>query len=326
MTLVEAVHERGHAPVMRVEVIEALAPRADGLYVDGTFGGGGYTRAILAAAACRVIALDRDPDAIARGRSLLETAAGRLELVLGCFGDMDTLLRARGVEAVDGVALDLGVSSQQIDQPERGFSFRFDGPLDMRMAKTGPSAADLVNQTSEEELARLIGELGEERRARAIARAIVERRADAPISRTSELAEIVRRVVRRGEHGVDPATRTFQALRIAVNDELGELERGLEAAERLLRPSGRLVVVAFHSLEDRCVKRFLKTRATPAPSPSRHLPPLATKPPQASFRLLHGQALRPTTQECTANPRARSARLRAAERTEAPVWSERRAA
>lgn len=326
MAMLDASLDRGHAPVMRAEVLDALAPRADGLYVDGTFGGGGYTEAILAAAACRVIALDRDPDAIARGRVLMEAATGRLELVEGRFGDMGALLHARGVDVVDGVALDLGVSSQQIDQPERGFSFRLDGPLDMRMDKTGPSAADLVNQESEAELARLIAEFGEERRARAIARAIVERRAEVPFSRTAELADIVRQVVRRGEHGVDPATRTFQALRIAVNDELGELERGLVAAERLLRPSGRLVVVAFHSLEDRCVKRFLKTRATPAPSPSRHLPPLATKPPQASFRLLHGQALRPTALECSANPRARSARLRAAERTEAPVWSERRAA
>lgn len=326
MAAFETSHERGHAPVMRAEVIEALAPHAEGLYVDGTFGGGGYTAAILGAAPCRVIAFDRDPDAIARGRALLEKAAGRLELIEGRFGDMGALLRAHGVEAVDGVALDLGVSSLQLDQPERGFSFRFDGPLDMRMEKSGPSAADLVNRASEAELARLIAELGEERRARAIARAIVKRRADAPINRTGELAEIVRQVVRRGEHGVDPATRTFQALRIAVNDELGELERGLEAAERLLRPRGRLVVVAFHSLEDRCVKRFLKARATPAPAPSRHLPPLATKPPQATFRLLHGQALRPTSQECTANPRARSARLRAAERTEAPIWSERRAA
>ncbi len=326
MAAFEASHERGHVPVMLAEMIEALAPRADGLYVDGTFGAGGYSRAILGAASCRVIALDRDPEAIGRGRALAEAMSGRLEMVLGRFGDMDTLLQARGVEAVDGVALDLGVSSQQIDEPERGFSFRLDGPLDMRMDQAGPSAADLVNQTSEAELARLIGEFGEERRARAVARAIVERRAEAPITRTGELAEIVRKVVRRSEHGVDPATRTFQALRIAVNDELSELERGLEAAERLLRPMGRLVVVAFHSLEDRCAKRFFKTRATPAPAPSRHLPPRATKAPQASFRLLHRQALRPTGQECAANSRARSARLRAAERTEAPVWPERRAA
>ena len=326
MAAFDTSHERGHAPVMLAEVIEALAPDADGLYVDGTFGTGGYTGAILATAACRVVAFDRDPEAITRGGTLLAAAASRLDLVAGRFGDMDTLLRTRGVEAVDGVTLDLGVSSQQIDQPERGFSFRFDGPLDMRMEMAGSSAADLVNRTSEADLARLIGEYGEERRARAIARAIVERRAAAPITRTSELADLVRAVVRRGEHGVDPATRTFQALRIAVNDELGELERGLAAAERLLRPRGRLVVVAFHSLEDRCVKRFLKTRATLAPAPSRHLPPIATIPPQASFKLLHGHALRPTDQECAANPRARSARLRAAERTDAPVWSERRAA
>jgi 16S rRNA (cytosine1402-N4)-methyltransferase len=316
----------GHVPVMLAEVLAALSPKAGGLYVDGTFGAGGYSRAILAAAACRVLAFDRDPAAIARGRTLAEVAAGRLDLIQGRFGDMVALLAMRGIDAVDGVALDVGVSSMQLDEPARGFSFRHDAPLDMRMEQAGPSAATLVNEASEAELARLIRELGEERRGGAVARAIIAARAAQPITRTAELAALVRRVVRRSPDGIDPATRTFQALRMAVNDELGELERGLEAAEQLLRPHGRLVVVTFHSLEDRCVKHFLKARAKPAPAPSRHLPPLATKPPQPSFKLVHGHALRPSVGECSSNPRARSARLRTAERTEAPAWAQRRAA
>ena len=318
--------DASHIPVMRAEVIEALAPRIDGLYVDGTFGAGGYSRAILDAAPCRVIGLDRDPEAITRGHALAETMSGRLDLIEGRFSAMVQLLGARGITAVDGVAFDLGVSSPQIDTPERGFSFRQDGPLDMRMGRSGQSAADLVNRASEAELAQIFRDLGEERRAGAVARAIVARRVDQPISRTVELAEIIRAVVRPDASGIDPATRVFQALRMAVNDELGELEQGLEAAERLLRPEGRLVVVAFHSLEDRCVKHFLKARAKPAPAPSRHLPPLATEAPQPSFRLLHAHAIRPSASECRDNPRARSARLRAAVRTEAPAWSERRAA
>ncbi|MGD9537207.1 MAG: 16S rRNA (cytosine(1402)-N(4))-methyltransferase RsmH [Alphaproteobacteria bacterium] len=327
MAAFETSRERGHAPVMLAEVLAALAPRDDGLYVDGTFGGGGYSRAILEAAACRVVALDRDPDAVARGRQLAASFEGRLTVVEGRFGDMEALLAGLSIDAVDGVALDLGVSSQQLDQGERGFSFRFpEADLDMRMEKAGPSAADLVNQASEAELARIIHDYGEERRARAVARAIVEARREQPITRIGTLAEIVRKVVRRGQHDIDPATRTFQALRVVVNDELGELERGLEAAERLLRPNGRLVVVSFNSLEDRRAKQFLKERAMPAPAPSRHLPPLATKPPQPSFKLLHRSALRPSTPECALNPRARSARLRAAERTDAPAWAARRAA
>jgi 16S rRNA (cytosine1402-N4)-methyltransferase len=318
--------DAGHLPVMLAEVLAALAPRAEGLYVDGTFGAGGYSRAILAAAPCRVVAFDRDPEAIARGAPLASAAAGRLELIEASFGTMRETLGARGIEAVDGVALDLGVSSQQLESAERGFSFRTDGPLDMRMGRSGESAADLVNRASEEDLVRILRDYGEERRAAALARAIVARRRGQPFARTLELAELVRSLVRAGAGNIDPATRTFLALRIAVNDELGELERGLVAAEQLLRPHGRLVVVAFHSLEDRCVKRFLSTRGRPAPSPSRHLPPCATLAPRPSFRLLHGHALRPSEGECRANPRARSARLRAAERTAAPAFTERRAA
>jgi 16S rRNA (cytosine1402-N4)-methyltransferase len=305
-----------HIPVLRDAVVRALAPRDGARIVDGTFGAGGYTEAILSAARCQVWAIDRDPDALAYGAALERRFAARLTLIRGTFGAMEALLSACGVDAVDGIALDLGVSSMQIDRPERGFSFRSSGPLDMRMGQDGPSAADLVNGLSEAELADLIHDFGEERRARSIARAIVRAR---PVTRTSELAEIVRRVMPGRGEGIDPATRTFQALRIAVNDELGELARGLAAAERLLAPGGRLAVVTFHSLEDRPVKAFLQRRAGKEPGASRHLPQnLATRPP--SFRLLTGKPLTPDPAEIAANPRARSAKLRAAERTAAAPW------
>ena len=307
-----------HVPVMADAVVAALAPRDGALYVDGTFGAGGYSRALLAAAGCRVVAIDRDPDAVRRGRELAQ-ADRRLEIVEGSFGDMDRLLAEMPPQPVAGIALDLGVSSEQIDTPERGFSFRLDGPLDMRMSGAGESAADLVGTRSEEELARLIRDFGEERFARRVARAIVAERQRRPLRRTLELAEIVRAAVPKAEPGLDPATRTFQALRIAVNDELGELERGLGAAERLLTPGGRLAVVSFHSLEDRRVKDFLRRRSDAAPRASRHEPP-PPDTPAPSFRLLHRRPLRPGPEEVGRNPRARSARLRAAERTAAQPW------
>ena len=302
-----------HLPVMLDEVVEYLAPVDGGVYVDGTFGAGGYSRAVLAAAACSVWAIDRDPAAVARGADVAAACAGRLTVLLGCFGDMLGLLERAGVTAVDGVMLDLGVSSMQIDNPERGFSFRQDGPLDMRMGSDGETAADVVNRLPERELADLIHQFGEERASRRIARAIVEYRAHTPITTTGQLAEIVRRVVRRANDGIDPATRTFQALRIHVNDELGEIERGLAAAERLLKPEGRLVVVSFHSLEDARVKAFLRDRAGEGPRPHRHMPaaPAAAAP---VFRALTRRPLRPRPEEISANPRARSARLRAAVR------------
>lgn len=307
-----------HIPVLLAEVIDALAPRDGAAYVDGTFGAGGYTRAILDAADCRVFAIDRDPAAVARGRDIEAGRGGRMIMVEGRFGDMDTLLAARGVTQVDGVALDIGVSSMQIDQAERGFSFAKDGPLDMRMEKAGPSAADLVNTAGEAELADIIYRYGEERHSRKVARAIVAARKDKPFERTLELAEVVRRVVRASGDGIDPATRTFQALRIAVNDELGELERGLAAAERLLAPGGRLAVVTFHSLEDRVVKTFLKDRGGEAARPSRHLP--AAEAAQApTFSLLSRKAVSAGADELARNPRARSAKLRAAVRTQAPA-------
>jgi 16S rRNA (cytosine1402-N4)-methyltransferase len=307
-----------HQPVLLAEVLRLLAPRDGGIYVDGTFGAGGYSRAILESADCRVWGIDRDPRAVAAGAGLARHYAGRLTLIEGRFGEMGALLAEEGVAAADGVALDIGVSSMQLDEAERGFSFRFDGPLDMRMGRGGPSAADLVNGLEEAALADLIFRYGEEKRARAIARAIVARRASAPITRTSELAQIVRAVV-HGRDGIDPATRTFQALRIAVNDELGELERGLTSAEALLREGGRLAVVAFHSLEDRRVKQFLRRREGRAPKGSRHLP-AAQAAPAPSFRRCPGDEATPTESETAANPRARSARLRGAERTAAPAW------
>ncbi len=307
-----------HVPVLLREVLAALAPKDGGIYVDGTFGAGGYTGALLAAADCRVYGIDRDRTAIAAGQDLVQAAAGRLILLPGRFGEMAQLLAAVGVEAVDGVTLDVGVSSMQLDRAERGFSFRADGPLDMRMGGEGPSAADLVNELDEVALADVLYTLGEERRSRHVARAIVRARADKPIRGTLELAAIVARVV-HGAPGQNPATRTFQALRMAVNDELGELRRGLVAAERLLKPQGRLAVVCFHSLEDRLVKQYLGQRTGTLARPSRHLPEAATAGPVPSFRLLGRGVTKPSAAEIAGNPRARSARLRSAERTEAPA-------
>ncbi len=302
-----------HVPVMLEEVMDVLAPRDDAIYVDGTFGGGGYSAALLQRARCTVFGIDRDAAAIARGAPLAERFRGRLTLIHGRFSEMDSLLGARGVTQADGVALDLGVSSFQFDEASRGFSFSNDGPLDMRMNdREGQTAADLVNTLSEAELAGIIHRYGEENRARSIARALVAAR---PLTRTSELADIVARTIGRppGQR-IHPATRTFQGLRIAVNDELGELETGLEAATRMLKPAGRLAIVAFHSLEDRIVKRFLTERSGRKPAGSRHSPARAPGPPP-SFRLIGKNPRLPSAAEMRINPRARSARLRGAERT-----------
>lgn len=309
-----------HIPVLLPQVIEALQPKDGGIYIDGTFGAGGYTRAILDAADCIVVAIDRDRSAIEAARDAFNEDAERLTLAEGTFGDMETLADRAGYAQVDGIALDLGVSSMQLDTPERGFSFNHDGPLDMRMSPSGPSAADVVNTLSQGDLARVISVYGEERRAKAIARAIVAKRDDAEISRTAELADIVTGVLgRRPGQAKHPATRTFQALRIFVNSELDELVAGLMAAERLLREGGRFAVVTFHSLEDRVVKRFFSARANPPSRPSRHLPLGDEKLHQPSFRLLKRRPTAPDDAETSANPRARSARLRAGERTAAPV-------
>jgi len=303
-----------HVPVMLSEVVGLLAPRDGGRYLDGTFGGGGYAGAILQAASCTLWAIDRDPDAIARGASLAARFPGRLHLIHGQFGDMLALLAERGVTELDGVVLDLGVSSFQLDEPARGFSFRGDGPLDMRMSRSGPTAADMVNTLTERELADTLFELGEERASRRIARAIVAARAAEQITTTARLAAIIRGVLPPDRSGIDPATRSFQALRIRVNDELGEIERGLDQASKLLAPGGRLIVVAFHSLEDRLVKRFMGDAAGRAPAPSRHDPRGLRSRAAPHFRLVTARPLRPGAAELAANPRARSARLRALER------------
>lgn len=323
MTGMSPSRRSGHVPVLLDEILTALAPRAGALYVDATFGAGGYSKAILDAAPCAVLAIDRDPDAVRRAEALAKRSGDRLRVVEGCFGDLDHLLAANDIEGIDGgVVLDLGVSSQQLDTPERGFSFQADGPLDMRMGHDGPSAADLVNGAEQSELADILYRYGEERRSRRVAAAIVAARESAPLTRTAQLAEVVRSALPPQHGGSDPATKSFQALRISVNDELGELRRVLAAAERLLVAGARLVVVSFHSLEDRLVKRFLARRARPAAQPSRHSPAAAdhSEAQAPSFALLHKRVVKPTAAEVATNPRARSARLRAAERTAAPAW------
>ena len=305
-----------HAPVLLAEAMEALALKDGGLYVDATFGGGGYSREMLARADCRVVAFDRDPDAIARGAELSESAKGKFTLHQGRFGDLSA------DELVDGVVFDLGVSSFQLDEAERGFSFQADADLDMRMEKEGLSAADAVNRLSEGALADLIYRYGEDDDSRRIARAIVQARAAAPITRTLALAKLVEDAVggRKGAR-THPATKTFQALRMLVNDELGELARGLSAAERALKPGGRLAVVSFHSLEDRMVKLFLTARADAQGRGSRYAPDL---PPERapSFALERKRATAPSDEETARNPRARSASLRWATRTDAPAWDD----
>jgi 16S rRNA (cytosine1402-N4)-methyltransferase len=302
-----------HIPVLARPALEYLAVRDGGIYVDGTFGAGGHSRLILESADARVIAIDRDPTTQVSA-DVVATAGGRLTLVHERFSELDRVVRELGVAPVDGVLLDVGVSSMQLDDASRGFSFRLDGPLDMRMDREGPSAADVVAHASERDLGALIAMLGEERHARSVARAIVAARHDGAITSTARLADIVARVVRTKPGDIHPATRTFQALRIFVNDELGELARALAAAERILKDGGRLVVITFHSLEDRIAKTFLAERGKPR-SASRHMPLAAG--PEPSFRVLTRRPVTADEGEVAANPRARSAKLRAAERTAA---------
>lgn len=310
-----------HVPVLLRQVVDLLAPQSGDVIIDGTFGAGGYTRAILESADTHVIAIDRDPTAIAAATSLVRDAEGRLTIVENTFGKLDEIAAEQGHAHVDGVVLDIGVSSMQLDQAERGFSFQTDGPLDMRMARAGTTAADLVNTLSRDDLARVLYLYGEEKKSRRIADAIVARRTDRIFETTHDLASLIAEVLPRNpaRKGPDrhPATRTFQALRIAVNDELGELICALFAAERVLRPGGRLAVVTFHSLEDRIVKRFLRARSSSRPRASRHAPDAAG--PDASFEIINPSALKPDEEEVNANPRARSATLRGAVRTAAPA-------
>jgi 16S rRNA (cytosine1402-N4)-methyltransferase len=305
-----------HVPVLGREAVEMLAPRPVGIYVDATFGAGGYSRGILAAGGSRVVGIDRDRSAIAGGFELVDRSEGRLTLVEDRFSRLAEICAAEGITAVDGVVMDVGVSSMQLDEAGRGFSFRLDGPLDMRMGQAGPTAADVIAKASEAELADIIYLFGEERHSRSVARAIVAARKDAALTTTRALADIVARVVRARPGEIHPATRTFQGLRIFVNEELEELQTALEAAERVLKPGGRLVVVSFHSLEDRIVKTFFAGRSK-AGGGSRHLPELKQAAP--SFRLLTKRPVTPGEDEVAANPRARSAKLRAAERIDAPA-------
>ena len=320
-----------HIPVLLPQVLAALGPKAGATYIDATFGAGGYSGAILEAADCQVLALDRDIRAVRDAAPLCAQFPNRLIVVEAPFSRLAEVARVHlstnatdavpsvftppAKPSVDGIVLDIGVSSMQIDQPERGFSFQADGPLDMRMSATGPTAADIVNTAEEEALANILFELGEERRSRVIARAIVHDRAKAPFTSTLQLAGLVARILgRKKDDGRHPATRTFQALRIYVNDELGELAAGLDQAERILAPGGRLVVVTFHSLEDRIVKRFLAERTGRQPGASRHVPQplsghsLQSAPP--SFRFVNPRPVSPGDDELVVNPRARSARLR----------------
>lgn len=302
-----------HIPVLLTEVLHALTPEAGQVIIDGTLGAGGYTKAILESGA-DVIAIDRDPDAIAAGRHIETEFGGRLRLVEGRFSELDTVTD----ELIDGVVLDIGVSSMQLDQPKRGFSFRHDGPLDMRMAQTGPTAANVVNSLKPGDLARIFGFYGEERHAGRLARAIEARRGEKPFQTTGDLAGLIEKTIgRKPGDKIHPATRVFQALRIFVNDELGELCEALFAAEKILKPGGRMVVVTFHSLEDRIVKRFIANRSTAA-SGSRHMP--AANGPDSSFEKLGG-VIKASAEEATINPRARSAKLRSARRTSAPAMT-----
>jgi 16S rRNA (cytosine1402-N4)-methyltransferase len=308
-----------HVPVLGREAVDYLAPHDGGIYVDATFGAGGYSRAILETPGTSVVAIDRDRTAIAGGFDLVDQSDGRLTLVEDRFSNLAEVCITQGLSAVDGVVMDVGVSSMQLDQSERGFSFRFDGPLDMRMGQDGPTVADVVAKASETDLANIIYIFGEERHSRGVARAIVAARREAPITTTRALADIVARVVRSKPNDIHPATRTFQALRIFVNEELDELHAALVGAEQMLKPGGRLVVVSFHSLEDRIVKNFLNERGRRGGG-SRHLPEVDKAAP--SFDILTKRPVVADDDEVASNPRARSAKLRAAARTSAPAQSE----
>ena len=309
-----AIAKTEHSPVLLAEMIAGLCPKDGGIYVDGTFGGGGYSRAILKSANCKVWAIDRDPDAQQRSKELRETYPGRITFVLGRFGDLTNLMRKSGVNRIDGITLDLGVSSMQLETDERGFSFLRDGPLDMRMEKTGPSASEIVNSLPEEELSQLLFQYGGEKRSRHIAKAIVMARSKAPFQTTLQLADTVSGIVRRSKNGIHPATRTFQALRIFVNDEINELKKALNGAEVMLSEKGRLAIVSFHSAEDQVVKKFLREKSGLIPRPSRHQPFAKDTYSAKTFKIINKRVITPKKEEILANPRARSARLRIAEK------------
>jgi 16S rRNA (cytosine1402-N4)-methyltransferase len=304
-----------HFPVMCSEVVAMLAPQAGQIVVDGTFGAGGYARAILERAPVTLYGIDRDPDALKRGVALQAAYPTQLKLIAGEFGDMGGLLAQEGITQVDGIVLDLGVSSPQLDEAHRGFSFQSDGPLDMRMSSQGMSAADVLAGHSEEDIADILWRYGQEKRSRAIARAIVRVREETPLDRTQALAELVRKIVGY-QPNMDGATRTFMALRIYVNDELGELERALKTAESLLKPGGRIVVVSFHSLEDRIVKNAFSEKVDMKACASRYHPG-GRQAPAEVWKVLTNKPMTAGPSELAINPRSRSAKLRAAERLSA---------
>lgn len=309
-----AIDINGHFPVMLNEVIDLLQPKSEAVYIDATFGGGGYSKAILSAANCNVWGIDRDPDAIRRGQKIVDDYP-TLRLLQGDFAQLETLAHENNIQSLDGIVLDLGVSSFQLDEAERGFSFRFDGPLDMRMSKSGKTAADLVNQLSETELADILWYYGEERFSRRIARAIIQDRLEKPFETTQQLANLIKRIVPSKKNEINPATRSFQALRIAVNDELTQIRQVLTSALSLLKPDGKLIVVSFHSLEDRIVKEIMNQATGNIASPSRHHPQsLHQKSELIKFKSLTHKPLRPSKHEALLNPRSRSAKLRAIKR------------
>lgn len=301
-----------HIPVLLDEMLENLSPKDGEVYVDGTFGAGGYSRAILKSADCKVYAIDRDPNVEKLAKELMKEFPGRLEFIQGNFGDVEKLLSDKGITKVDGIVLDVGVSSMQLDQAERGFSFSKDGPLDMRMSGEGQTACDIVNSFGEKELADIIYKFGDERKSRIIARAIVKAREERPIETTGQLSSIIHSVIRAGKSKIDVSTKTFQALRIWINDELGELEKALNAAENILAVGGRLVVISFHSLEDSIVKKFLKDKSQGDEIGNRHMPVVHGGEKQKIFRLIKRKAVKPGDEEISNNVRSRSSRLRAA--------------
>jgi 16S rRNA (cytosine1402-N4)-methyltransferase len=309
-----------HTPVMLAEVLNYLQPKQGGVYVDGTFGAGGYSSAILETASCKVFGVDRDPGVQIFANALHQKHPADFKLLEGNFGEMEALLSEQNISSVDGIVLDIGVSSMQLEAPDRGFSFQLDGPLDMRMDKQGSDAAYIVNSFAEKDIANILFTFGGERESRHIAHAIVKARAEKPITRTLELADIIKSAVRHGKHTINPATKSFQAIRIYINRELEALQYALEAAERLLTPTGKLVIVSFHELEDAAVKSFLSDRSgKKTGGTSRHLPQTAEDTRKPTFKLLSSKAVLPSENEVRTNPRARSAKLRAAERTYAEV-------
>lgn len=316
-----AIIDSPHYSVLMAEVLETLAPQDGDLIVDATFGAGGYSRNILNHANCKVIGLDRDPNARLAAHKLAADYGDRFEFLSGQFGDMQSLLAVNNTQKLDGIVLDIGISSMQIDQAERGFSFQKDGPLDMRMSEQGMSAADVVNQFSEADLARIFYILGDEKRSYPIAGAILRKRVEKPFETTLELANLIEKTIKKGKSKIHPATKVFQALRIFINEELAELVKALNAAEQLLKPNGRLAVVSFHSLEDRIVKNFLKLRTGNVSAPSRHVM-VVQEQEKPSFTLINRKVITATSEELDVNIRSRSAKLRAAKRTNADAFAE----